>query len=244
MPDIHEDAELAPRDVVARAVEREHRETGRVVLDVSPLDFDATFPDLATLCRDHGVDPASGIPVVPAEHFLCGGVDVDTWGHTSLDRLYAVGECARTGVHGANRLASTSLLEGLVWGLRAGASAAEDGPVGDHDGAVRRASDPPSNDDLQTFYRRLQGVMAEHVGLRRTAAGLRTASTELKTLKREVEETCHDPVSRAGAEVRAACTVGVLVAQAALANERSVGCHYRTGDERESQEDVALAGSS
>jgi L-aspartate oxidase len=138
MPAVHEDAELAPRDVVARAVERAHERTGEVVLDVSPLDFGETFPDLAALCREHGVDPSTGIPVVPAEHFLCGGIDVDTRGRASLDRLYAVGECARTGVHGANRLASTSLLEGLVWGLRAGADAAGRRPV--------EVSEPPPED--------------------------------------------------------------------------------------------------
>ncbi len=124
MPDVHPDAELAPRDVVARAVEQEHERTGQVVLDVSPLNFSGTFPDLAALCDEHDIDPSTGIPVQAAEHFLCGGVDVDTRGRASLDRLYAAGECARTGVHGANRLASTSLLEGLVWGLRAGADAA------------------------------------------------------------------------------------------------------------------------
>ncbi|MFO8099101.1 MAG: FAD-dependent oxidoreductase, partial [Salinibacter sp.] len=101
MPQSHEDAELAPRDVVARAVEREHERTGRVVLDVSPLDFAGTFPDLAALCDRHGISPDSGIPVQPAEHFLCGGIDVDSRGRASLDRLYAAGECARTGVHGA-----------------------------------------------------------------------------------------------------------------------------------------------
>jgi L-aspartate oxidase len=123
MPDYHDDAELAPRDVVARAVETERKRTGEVVLDVSVIDFESEFPDLAAKCRDHGV-ALPEIPVAPAEHFLCGGIAVDDRGRASLDRLWAVGECACTGVHGANRLASTSLLEGLVWGRRAGADAA------------------------------------------------------------------------------------------------------------------------
>jgi len=120
MPDYHPDAELAPRDVVARAVAAEHEATGEVTLDVAPLAFADEFPDLAAKCEERDIDWESGIPVGPAEHFLCGGVAVDDRGQTSLDRLYAVGECARTGVHGANRLASTSLLEGLVWGYAPG----------------------------------------------------------------------------------------------------------------------------
>ncbi|MFB6194238.1 MAG: L-aspartate oxidase, partial [Halobaculum sp.] len=120
MESVHEDGDLAPRDVVARAVARERERTGEVRLDVSSVAFTDQFPGLAEKCRARGVDPADGIPVTPAEHFLCGGIDVDERGRASLDRLFAAGECARTGVHGANRLASTSLLEGLVWGLRAG----------------------------------------------------------------------------------------------------------------------------
>jgi len=126
MPEYHPDAELAPRDVVARAVQDEIDATGAVTLDVSPLaePFDEAFPNLAATCEDRGIDWLEGIPVAPCEHFLCGGIAVDGQGRATLDRLYAVGECAHTGVHGANRLASTSLLEGLVWGLRAGEDAA------------------------------------------------------------------------------------------------------------------------
>jgi len=112
MPAYHEDADLAPRDVVARAVRAERDTTGEVSLDVSDLPFESAFPDLAAMCADRGIDPKSGIPVAPVQHFLCGGVAVDEHGRSSLDRLYAAGECARTGVHGANRIASTSLLEG------------------------------------------------------------------------------------------------------------------------------------
>jgi L-aspartate oxidase len=227
MPAVHEDAELAPRDVVARAVEAAHERTGQVVLDVSPLAFEETFPDLAALCAEHGVDPSADIPVVPAEHFLCGGVDVDTRGRASLDRLYAVGECARTGVHGANRLASTSLLEGLVWGLRAGTHAA----------TRRQPSAPtptlpdraPAGDDalVSRGFRRVRRAMDEHVGLRRSAAGLRQAVEALQAVQAEVEAR-PAPLARPLAELRSAATVGRRIARAALDNERSVGCHYRT----------------
>jgi L-aspartate oxidase len=239
MPDVHPDAELAPRDVVARAVERAHAATGEVVLDVSPLDFAGTFPDLAALCAEHGVDPSTGIPVVPAEHFLCGGIDVDTRGRASLDRLYAVGECARTGVHGANRLASTSLLEGLVWGLRAGEHAVGRTPPS---GEVpeRSTTEPaPSDAFLRTSFERVQAVMDEHVGLRRSRAGLRRACEDLRALKDEVEHAIGQPPARPAAELRSAVTVGLLVARAARDNGGSVGCHYRVD-----AEDASAAPSS
>ena len=226
MPAVHEDAELAPRDVVARAVEQAHERTGRVVLDVSSFDFAGTFPDLAAMCAEHGVDPSTGIPVVPAEHFLCGGVDVDTHGRASLGRLYAVGECARTGVHGANRLASTSLLEGLVWGLRAGTDAAGATPTDQEVSLSTTAGSPPSDAALDASVERLQRVMDEHVGLRRTPDGLQRALDALHAVEADVDAWT-DPSARRGVhELRSACTAARLIAEAAKANETSVGCHY------------------
>jgi L-aspartate oxidase len=225
MPEVHEDAELAPRDVVARAVEQQHEETGEVVLDVSPLDFAGTFPDLAVLCDEHGVDPSGGIPVVPAEHFLCGGIDVDTWGRASLDRLYAVGECARTGVHGANRLASTSLLEGLVWGLRAGTDAAGRTP-GSFAGTDQTQRVQGTVERVPAAFDEVRRAMDAHVSLRRSAEGLRHALDALRTVKQDVDGRGR-PLPRPAAELRSAATVGICIAEAALANETSVGCHYR-----------------
>ena len=225
MPEVHEDAELAPRDVVARAVEQQHEETGEVVLDVSPLDFAGTFPDLAALCDEHGVDPSGGIPVVPAEHFLCGGIDVDTWGRASLDRLYAVGECARTGVHGANRLASTSLLEGLVWGLRAGTDAAGRTP-GSSAGTDQTQRVQGTVERVPAAFDEVRRAMDAHVSLRRSAEGLRHALDALRTVKQDVDGRGR-PLPRPAAELRSAATVGICIAEAALANETSVGCHYR-----------------
>jgi len=241
MPAVHEDAELAPRDVVARAVEREHERTGQVVLDVSSFDFAGTFPDLAALCAEHDVDPSTGIPVVPAEHFLCGGVDVDTHGRASLDRLYAVGECARTGVHGANRLASTSLLEGLVWGLRAGTAAASHASTAFEE---MKPSIPATGADLSEVrlcdsFERLQRTMDEHVGLRRSSEGLRRALTVLRDLNADAEAYAHAEAPRAVHELRSASTVAVLIAEAALGNDTSVGCHYRMS-ESEAPDPTAL----
>jgi L-aspartate oxidase len=228
MPDYHEDAELAPRDVVARAVDAEREANGRVTLDVSPLEepFDEAFPDLAARCADAGVDWRAGIPVAPCQHFLCGGVAVDDRGLTSLGRLYAVGECAATGVHGANRLASTSLLEGLVWGLRAGADAAG-GTVDRVDPPELRDRDPDLPADFAAGkFRRLRRVMSEQVGLRRTPEGLGRAGAVLRRLKGEVDAYVRTRTDRPLYELRNAAVVSLLVARAAADNDESVGCHH------------------
>ncbi|UPM41940.1 L-aspartate oxidase [Halocatena salina] len=226
MPDYHADAELAPRDVVARAVAREREQTGGVRLDVSPLAFSEAFPDLVALCDSHGVDWQAGIPVAPAEHFLCGGIAVDSDGRTSLDRLFAVGECSRTGVHGANRLASTSLLEGLVWGLRAGRAATGFDPqrievpdLLDRDPAL------PERFGAEKSVR-LHRVMSEHVGLERTHAGLKRATAALRRLKGEVDAYTRTRTSRDLYELRGKSVTALLIARAAADNPTSTGCHY------------------
>ncbi|MFC7141601.1 L-aspartate oxidase [Halosimplex aquaticum] len=225
MPDYHADAELAPRDVVARAVQKERDATGEVVLDVSPLDFAGEFPDLVEKCEDRGIGWESGIPVGPAEHFLCGGVDVDTCGRASLDRLYAVGECSRTGVHGANRLASTSLLEGLVWGLRAGGDAADYDPqVVEAPELLDRDPALPDNFAREKFVR-LRRVMDEYVGLRRHPDDLGRAQAVLRRLKGEVDAYVRTRTSRSLYELRHASVTALLVARAAAENEESVGTH-------------------
>jgi L-aspartate oxidase len=233
MPDYHADAELAPRDVVARAVKAEREATGEVTLDVSPLDFADEFPDLAQRCEDHGVDWTEGIPVAPAEHFLCGGVSVDDRGRTTLDRLYAVGECARTGVHGANRLASTSLLEGLVWGLRAGADAAgaEPDPIEAPD-LLERDPDLPDRFASDKFHR-LTRVMDEYVGVERDPEDLGRAMAVLRRLKGEVDAYVRTRTSRSLYELRNASVTALLVARHAAENDESVGTHNLGSGERD-----------
>ena len=225
MPDYHEDAELAPRDVVSRAVKAEREATGAVTLDVSPLDFAAEFPGLAQRCRDHGVDWTDGIPVAPAEHFLCGGVAVDDRGRTTLDRLYAVGECSRTGVHGANRLASTSLLEGLVWGLRAGEDAAGKriDPIEAPD-LLERDPDLPERFAHDKMHR-LRRVMDEQLGVERDPDELGRAMAMLRRLKGEVDAYVRTRTSRSLYELRHASVTALLVARHASENDRSVGTH-------------------
>jgi L-aspartate oxidase len=226
MPGYHADADLAPRDIVARAVRTEREETGEVTLDVSALDFAGEFPDLAERCSDHGVDWTEGIPVGPAEHFLCGGITVDDRGRTSLDRLYAVGECARTGVHGANRLASTSLLEGLVWGLRAGEDAANSDIVtSEAPELLERDPELPATFASEKF-NRLRRVMDEYVSVERDTADLQRAMAVLRRLKGEVDAYTRTRTSRSLYELRGATVTALLIARQAAANERSIGCHH------------------
>ncbi|QGN06366.1 FAD-dependent oxidoreductase [Halorhabdus sp. CBA1104] len=225
MPAYDEAAELAPRDVVARAVKRERRLSGEVLLDVSPVDFESRFPDLVEQCERRDIDWKSGIPVQPAQHFLCGGVAVDDRGRTSLDRLYAAGECAHTGVHGANRLASTSLLEGLVWGLRAGTAASGRAPA-PMDVPDLDDRDPSLPDSFaREKFTRLRRVMDEAVGIERDPAELDGALSVLRRLKGEVDSYTRTRTSRSLYELRNASVVALLVARAAAENDESVGTH-------------------
>lgn len=246
MPAYHDDAELAPRDVVARAVQEEIDATGAVTLDVSPLaePFDEAFPNLAATCENRGIDWHEGIPVAPCEHFLCGGIAVDGYGRASLDRLYAVGECAHTGVHGANRLASTSLLEGLVWGIRAGSDAAgfEAKAI---DVQRLRNSDPalPEQFAGEKFHR-LRTIMSSELGLRRTPDGITSARGVLRRLKGEVDAYTRTRTSRSLYELRNATVVAILIANAAAENDQSIGCHYLEDAAAEDETTAAEPGAN
>jgi L-aspartate oxidase len=237
--------DLAPRDVVARAIhhQMETRGYSHVLLDIaSRMTADAIrarFPNIYATCMKAGVDiTREPIPVVPAAHYSCGGVWVDDWGRSSIDRLYAVGEVSCTGLHGANRLASTSLLEGLVWGSRAAQHIEEtltahapdslpgrdDVPAWDESGLVAEADPALIQGDMQT----IQNIMWHYVGLVRNADRLSRAIRELRHLWNEIETFYRTTKLSDGLiGLRNAVEAALIVAQAARANRRSLGCHYR-----------------
>lgn len=236
--------DLAPRDVTARAIHHEMESKGYsyVLLDIaSRMSAGAIrdrFPNIYKQCLKAGVDMTRDpIPVVPAAHYFCGGVLVDEWGRSNIERLYAVGEISCTGVHGANRLASTSLLEGLVWGNRAAThieKSLNQGqllrtefnsvPSWDESGLIADADPALIQGDMQT----IQNIMWHYVGLVRSAERLSRAIRELRHLWNEIETFYRTTKLDDGLiGLRNAVEVAQIVAQAARHNRQSRGCHYR-----------------
>ncbi len=233
--------ELAPRDVVARAIFQEMASSGEsnVFLDLSPvarnLDLEARFPTVVRSCRAEGLDPArQPIPVVPAAHYFCGGVAVDLDGRTSLPGLFAAGEVACTGVHGANRLASTSLLEGLLWGWRAAEAAAAELPAArppetatlrDWEGATGPDPDPLL---LEQDRMNIRSTLWNYAGIVRTTARLQRARGDMGHLYHRIEAFYREaPLSRPMLELRNGIICARLILKAALLNPESRGCHCR-----------------
>jgi L-aspartate oxidase len=224
MPRRHRLAELAPRDVVAREIFREKQATGRVYLDATALGsgFATRFPGITALCRARGIDPATDpIPVTPAAHYMMGGIVTDLAGRSSMTRLYAVGEVARTGVHGANRLASNSLLEGLVFAERVARDLVGT-PEGLPEPVRRRWSVPLLADRgaAQVAADEVRQLMWDHAGIARTAPGLRRCLARLRAIESRLD---------AGAtEERNLVTTAMLIAEAALLRKESRGGHFRS----------------
>jgi L-aspartate oxidase len=214
----HPDGELAPRDVVSRTMHREISRGGRVFLDCRDLaDFEARFPTVHAAALASGLDPAKDpLPVAPAAHYHMGGIATDAQARSSLEGLWACGECASSGVHGANRLASNSLLEALVFGARAAAD------IGGTLRASGRTKLPPRRPALSTFAlppQRLRQVMSTHVGIERDETGLRAALGSIAA------------VERAGGPFPSLLNMiaaARLVTAAALERRESIGAHFRT----------------
>jgi L-aspartate oxidase len=215
---------LAPRDIVARACVAEMKRTGEkhVLLDVShlPADFLRTrFPTIYDTCLRWGIDiTREPIPVVPAAHYTCGGIQVNTWAQSSLQRLYALGECACTGVHGANRLASNSLLEALVFATRA-ARKAEDTPplaIPEH---VQIKETPEKCPDYKLT---IKEIMSEYVGVIRTQEGLTTA----RSMVRQLLDKVADGIHYMNAESLNMTQVALMIIESALRRKESRGLHY------------------
>jgi L-aspartate oxidase len=245
----HEAAELAPRDVVARAIVSEMQRTGAeyVYLDLTALGesfLSKRFPRIFSTCQSYGLDIASDLaPVRPAVHYAMGGVKTDFWGRSSLPGLYAAGETACTGVHGANRLASNSLLEGIVFGARVGmamtqdtlqakaASAGNPGSSGrrnrDNPGHHKPANNPgPSAhpDQSSPVLEQIQTILWKDVGIIRNGRDLRLAIEQLGTLEGERPQGA----SQSACELHNIRALGQLIARSALAREESRGSHYRS----------------
>ncbi|MFL0411971.1 L-aspartate oxidase [Microbacterium paludicola] len=234
--DAHPDGELAPRDVVARAIARTMtRQGGRPVrLDARHVrDLPGRFPSIDAAVRARGLDwSAAPIPVTPAAHYLMGGVVTDLDGRSTLHGLYAVGETARTGVHGANRLASNSLLEGAVFGARAAAAIADPSgaprfdslrSLNEHESRFRDGAGAPP------FTRAaLQRLMWDHAGLVRDADGLSLAAETIAAWRAEATA----PATVAEHEDANLLLVAQGVVSAALARRESAGAHFRSDSPR------------
>jgi L-aspartate oxidase len=231
----HPMAELAPRDVVARAImhelERSRAKDPVVYLDLSHLEeahIRRRFPRIYATCLQYNIDIANElVPIRPAAHYAMGGVRTDLDGRATLPGLYAAGEAAGTGVHGANRLASNSLLEGLVFGARAGTKMRDELKMP----ARKTQSLPPAaysngpvSVPVEASVTQIQELMWKQAGIVRTAAGLKQAIARLEEISTQVSR----PQSRREFEARNLQIAGLLVARSALAREESRGAHYRT----------------
>ena len=233
--------DLAPRDVVARAIHREMLANGvtNVYLDLrSYIDTETIlerFPSIHATCLRYGVDITTDlVPVVPGAHYFCGGVWVDEWGQSTTRNLYAVGEVSCSGVHGANRLASTSMLEGLVWGKRAAQHIVETlddyTPIEPNDIPKWFHAPGPEADPalIAQDMRTIQHIMWNYVGLVRTTPRLARALRELRHLETEIEQFYQ--VTRLTDELlglRNAVRSAIIITLAAWGNKESMGAHYR-----------------
>jgi L-aspartate oxidase len=234
MVGLHPDAELAPRDVVARAIENEiaRSEHRWVYLDATGLARDllfARFPSVSNFLLAHGLDPSrEPIPVAPVAHYMIGGVRTDLDGRSTVAGLYAVGEVAATGVHGANRLGSNSLVEGLVFGERVARRLHHPSVGSPTDGAEVLEVAPLSGRALpeeSASFEEIRARLWEEVGIVRSARGLRSALERFEEIGRRHEPARADGL--AGPVANAALTAA-LVARAALARTESRGVHYRS----------------
>ena len=232
--------DLAPRDIVARAIDSEMKKTGteHVWLDCRHFtkeEFIEHFPNIYQKCLSIGIDISQHmIPVAPAAHYSCGGTKTDEWGRSSINNLYACGECASTGLHGANRLASNSLLEGLVFAHRCAIDAAEKmnsisfkNNVPDWD--AEGTSQPGEMILITQSLKELQLVMSDYVGIVRNDIRLQRASRRLDLLWEETEQLYQtSTLSPQLLELRNMISVGYLIVKGASFRKESRGLHYNT----------------
>lgn len=235
--------DLAPRDVVARAMLEEMQQTGSpcLYLNTSGVkeDLPTRFPTVFEECQKIGLDIRKNpIPVVPVAHYFCGGILTDLNGRASMEGLSAVGECACTGLHGANRLASTSLLEGLVWGIACGKdlasslNAADPLPanlmesIPDWQGSQRENRDDPAL--IAQDWSNIRHTMWNYVGPVRSKGRLKRAFEDLRVLVRNIHDFYKNtPLSRRLIDLFHGSQTAYVITQAAMRNHESIGCHTR-----------------
>jgi len=229
---------LAPRDIVARAIDGEMKKTGdkHVLLDITGLGrkkIEGRFPNIYKRCRELGLDPASEpLPVVPAAHYMCGGVVTDLTGRTDIKGLLACGEAAWTGVHGANRLASNSLLEALVYSTRASHYVNKEVPKWPAvpelpDWETRGARKPRETVAIEHTWDSVRRVMSDYVGIVRTEERLRTAQCRLEVLQNEIESYYVAFLLDSDlVELRNISQLAELIVACALTRKESRGLHY------------------
>jgi L-aspartate oxidase len=242
MPEYHEMAELAPRDVVSRAIVEQIRKTHftHVYLDVRhlpPAEFRERFPQLAKLVDEFDIDVSKDLnPIHPAAHYMIGGVDADLLGRTSLNGLYAVGEAGCSGLHGANRLGSNSLLEGLAFGARAGTDAARAAKQDAIKFPLSLEHQLPASTktelDIVDVKSSMRSVMWRNVGIERTGERLDETREIIAFWSRYVMDKTFDaatlgPAATAGWELQNMLTVCSVIAAAAYARTESRGAHFR-----------------
>lgn len=232
MYDYDERLELAPRDIVARAIDSEIKRLGTwcVYLDLThftPGAVEEEFPTIYAKLKSVGIEfDKDWAPVVPAQHYSCGGVVTDLHGKTSIPGLYAAGEVASTGVHGANRLASNSLLEALVFGRAAAESSILESPtLPEHAPVVTEPRSVPDNDAVQ-IRRALQRLMTEKAGIVRTTSGLNEAAQRLGDLRSEYDSHANAPFGVYSLETRNLLLAAEHVIRGAQERKENVGLHY------------------
>jgi len=264
MPNYHPDRELAPRDAVAQAIDHEMKETGddHVLLDMTHLEggfLKDRFPNIFETCRGFGIDMSKEpIPVVPAAHYMCGGVVTDDRGQATLDGLFAVGETACTGLHGANRLASNSLLEALVLANRAAVHLKDnlddlpEPPEGEPPHWMANSSAATRTEVVMVSqdWDEVRRIMWNYVGVVRSVRRLLGARKRLELLTDEVREyVLSSPLTPDLAELRNIVTVASLIVESALWRQESRGLHFNVDypdqDDKRFQRDTILwAGTS
>lgn len=231
----HELLELAPRDVVSRAIYNEMLETDseNVVLDITFKGkeyLEQRFPMIYKTCLEYGIDMAKDyIPVAPAEHYCMGGIKTDVYGRTNIKGFYACGESACTGIHGANRLASNSLLEGLVFGKRISEEVNEViKSSGKYEKPVIKYNNDKKKRDFNSreYISKIQKMMTKNVGIIRSKQGLEEALSLVKKVADMADDTLNETLS--DVELQNVITSATLVINAAIEREESRGAHYRT----------------